>query len=74
MKKYYITSDKVGEFVARMYAAGVRVDVDPDKNELCVHKKEGGYEWIHVFDKSSFEGLCANFMEPTPQVEPNTLG
>lgn len=73
MRKYYITSDKIGEFVARMYAAGVRVDVQPKEKELCVHTKTG-YEWIQVFDKSSFEELCAAYMEPTSKVEPNTLG
>lgn len=73
MKKHYITADKIGEFVARMYAAGVRVDVKPEESELCIHTKTG-YEWIHVFGKSSFEELCAAYMEPTSKVEPNTLG
>lgn len=74
MKKYYITSDKVGEFVARLYAAGISVDTDPKSSQITVRKPDGGYEWIHVFDKGSFDGLCAVFLEPTSRVEPNTLG
>ena len=73
MKKHCITTDKIGEFVARMYAAGIRVDIQPKEKELCVHTKTG-YEWIQVFDKSSFEELCAAYMEPTSKVEPNALG
>lgn len=73
MSKYYITADKVGEFVARMYAAGVRVDTDPDTKELCIHKAEGGYEWVHVFNKNSFDELCCAFLTPTDNL-PNTEG
>lgn len=62
MKKYYITSDKVGEFVARMYAAGIRVDSDPEARQLTVNKPGGGYEWIYVFDKGSFDELCCAFL------------
>ena len=74
MNKFYITADKVGEFVAKMFAAGIKVNSDPSKKELCVHMKNGGYEWIHVFEKGSFDELCSNFLEPTCKVEPNTLG
>ena len=62
MEKYYITSDKVGEFIQRMYDAGIRVDGEPERNSLCLHKPEGGYEWIKVFSKGSFEELCCAFL------------
>lgn len=71
MNKYYITSDKVGEFVARLYAAGVRVDIKPKDNELCIHT-ETGYEWIHVFGKGSFDELCSAFLPKTDTL--NTEG
>lgn len=73
MKKYYITSDKVGEFVARMYATGIRVDAEPGTNQLIVHLQNGGYEWIHVFDKGSFDELCAAFLPKTDNL-PNVEG
>lgn len=73
MKKYYITSDKVGEFVARMYANGVRVDAEPDSSQLVVHLPNGGFEWIHIFGKSSFEELCSAFL-PICDTIPNTEG
>ena len=61
MNKYYITADKVGEFIQRMYEKGIRVDAEPGSTQLTVHKPEGGYEWIKVFSKSSFEELCKAF-------------
>lgn len=71
MNKYYITSDKVGEFVAKLYAAGVRVDIKPEENELCIHT-DAGYEWVHVFSKGSFDELCAAFLPKTDTL--NTEG
>ena len=62
MEKYYITSDKIGEFIQRMYDKGIRVDAEPGDNRLLLHKPEGGYEWIKVFAKGSFEELCCAFL------------
>ena len=61
MEKYYITSDKVGEFIQRMYEKGIRVDAEPKDSQLVVHLPGGGYKWIKVFNKSSFEELCNAF-------------
>lgn len=72
MEKFYITSDKVGEFVARMYAAGINVSVEPQSNQIVVTKPEGGYEWIRVFNKGSFDELCAALIPPTNN--PNSRG
>lgn len=62
MNKYYITADKVGEFIQRMYEKGIRVDAEPGDEQLAVHKPDGGYEWIKVFSKGSFEELCGAFI------------
>lgn len=62
MEKYYITSDKVGEFIQRMYEVGIRVDAEPEGDRLSLHKPEGGYEFITVFKKGSFDELCAAFL------------
>lgn len=59
--KFYITADKVGEFVSVMYAKGIRVDADPCRNEVIVHKGECEYEWIKVLSETSFEELCNAF-------------
>lgn len=61
MEKFYITSDKIGDFVQKMYEKGIRVDAAPKASQLTVHKPNGGYEWIKVFSKGSFEELCAAF-------------
>lgn len=63
MEKYYITSDKVGEFIQRMFDKGVHASVDPSMNQITVTKPSGGYEWIKVFRKGSFEELCKVFDE-----------
>ena len=62
MEKYYITSDKVGEFIQRMYDKGIRVDAEPEESRLSLRKPEGGYEFIRVFKKSSFDELCCAFL------------
>ena len=60
MNNLYITSDKIGEFVARLYAKGYKANVDPERQEICVTTKDG-YEWVKVFGKQSFEDLCNAF-------------
>ena len=64
MNKYYITSDKVGEFVAKLYAAGIEVKASPEEKQLTIHTS-CGYEWVQVFDKGSFDELCATFLPKT---------
>ena len=61
MSNYYITSDKIGEFVATMYAKGIKVEADPVNKELCVTKPTCGYEWIKILEDKSFEELCDMF-------------
>lgn len=68
MEKYYITCDKVGEFMQKMYEKGIQVDADPKSKQIVVHKTEGGYEWIKVFEKGSFEELCAAFLPKTSHI------
>ena len=58
MEKYYITSDKVGEFIQRMYDKGIRVDAEPEDNRLTLHKPEGGYEWIKVLRRVHLKNSC----------------
>ena len=62
MDKYYITEDKIAEFVARMWKEGVEVRVEPKSDQLTVCTKTGGYEWIKVFRKQSFEDLMNEFI------------
>ena len=73
MNKYYITSDKIGEFVARMYAAGIEVSVDPSAQLITIKKPERGYEWVQIFSESSFDELCSVFL-PKCDTIPNTEG
>lgn len=63
MEKYYITADKVGEFIQRMYEKGIKAEGDPKCQQITVTKPNGGYEWIKVYHKGSFEELCNMFDE-----------
>lgn len=64
MAKYYITEDKIADFVARMWKEGIRVDADPKDDELAV-RKNGVYHFIKVYRKGSFEALCDAFVSNT---------
>lgn len=61
MYKYYLTADKVGDFIAKMWQKGIAVSSDPKSKLITVSKPDGGYVWIHVFDKGSFDELCNTF-------------
>lgn len=65
MDKYYLTADKIGAFVERMWQAGIGVHVEPERKQLTIILPDGRYEWVHVFDKGSFDGLCNAFITPT---------
>ena len=63
MNNYYITEDKVGEFITTMYGKGIKVEADPKAEQLCITKPSGGYEWIKIYRKGSFDELCKMFDE-----------
>ena len=63
MENYFIKADKVGEFVAAMYAKGISVSACPKDAELTVTKPSGGYAWIKVIEETSVEELCNMFNE-----------
>ena len=44
-----------------MYDKGIKVEADPKKEELCITKPNGGYEWIKIYRKGSFDELCKMF-------------
>ena len=64
MKNLYITSDKVGEFIQRLYGKGIKAEANPEREEVCITLPQGGYEWIKIYRKGSFEELC-NMFNPT---------
>ena len=57
MYKYYITADKIGEFVAKLYARGRKVSIDPERGEVTI-SVEDSYEWVKVFNESSLDDIC----------------
>ena len=65
MKTFYLTADKVGDFIARMWQAGIEASIEPKSNQITIKGADGKYQWIHVFDKGSYEDLCNTFVSPT---------
>lgn len=62
MKKY-ITRDKLADFVDKMWAAGVRVDIEPQNGQVVVHLSTGKYEWVPVYEKTSYDALIASLLQ-----------
>lgn len=59
----YITKDKIADFVMKMWDAGIRVDVEPEKHQLCIHCKSGySYVWLPVYEKASYEELVDSIL------------
>lgn len=63
MEKVYITTDKIGEFIQRMYEKGIKAEADPKNQQVCVCKPNGGYEWVKILTNNSFEEVCNMFDE-----------
>jgi hypothetical protein len=64
MYKYYVTEDRIADFVSRMWAEGIKVSVDPKSSDIVVHKKDGGFEYVCVIKKNSFNELCDAIVSP----------
>ena len=54
MKKYYITSDKVGQFCQVMWNKGYVLIVRPDMGYISVEIAEGEYKQIYILPETSF--------------------
>jgi hypothetical protein len=63
----YITKDKIADFVMKLWEEGIRVDLEPDKKQLCIHLKKGGYKWLPVYEKASYDELIESFINPTEE-------
>lgn len=59
----YITKDKVADFVMKLWDKGIAVNLEPERKQLVIHKKDGGYEWVPVYEKASYDELVASFIE-----------
>lgn len=64
--RHYITSDKVGEFVQSMFAAGQHVQVDGDS--ISVRHSDHSYTFVEIFQKGSMEKLVSDILEKERQI------
>ena len=62
MKKY-ITRDKLADFIDKMWAAGVKVDTEPHNGQVVVHLPNGKYEWVPVYEKTSYDALISSLLQ-----------
>lgn len=63
MKKYYITSDKIGQFCQVMWNKGYIVIARPDRDYISVEITEGKYETVHILPETSFIDVVNMFPE-----------
>ena len=59
----YITTDKLPDFVAKMWDAGMRVDLTPKNNTIAVVDSHFHTEFVYVFDKQSYDSLVEGLIE-----------
>jgi hypothetical protein len=59
--KRYITSDKVGEFVQSLFAAGLKVQVDGDS--IAVHHSDHSFTFVEIYEKGTLEKLITDIIE-----------
>lgn len=68
MSNKYITRDKLADILEKMWSAGIRVDFEPQRKQITIHKPDGNYEWIPVYDKTSYDELIASLL-PSDNVD-----
>lgn len=63
MKKYYITSDKVGQFCQVMWNKGYVLIVRPDMGHISVEITGEKYERVDILSETSFIDVINVFPE-----------
>ena len=63
MKKYYITSDKVGQFCQVMWNKGYVLIVRPDMGHISVEITGAKYERVDILPETSFIDVINVFPE-----------
>ena len=58
-----ITKDMVADFVMKLWDKGITVHLEPERNQLVICKKNGGYEWLPVYEKATYDELVASFID-----------
>lgn len=65
----YITRDKLADFVEKMWDAGKRVDLSPEKSYLTVSDDSYGVEFVYVFEKRTYDALVEKFTKKEEPVD-----
>lgn len=69
MDNKYITRDKLTDFVDKMWDAGKRVDLYPNKGYIAVSDASYNTEYINVFDKRTYDSLIAELTKKVESVD-----
>ena len=59
----YITRDKLTDFVEKMWDAGMRIELTPERNVIAVIDSKYNTEYVEVFSKQSYDGLIESLIE-----------
>ena len=58
----YITRDQLADFVERMWAAGLRVESNPERGYLSVVDANYHTEYVNVVNEGHYEEMVAEFV------------
>lgn len=54
----YITKDKLADFVEKMWDAGIKCDLKPDRSSITLWSKDlDKVEYVDVVDKRTYDNL-----------------
>lgn len=68
MRKY-ITRDKLADFLEKMWDAGLRVDLNPEKRYLSIYDANFHAEYVDVVDAMRYEETVAECLEMAKAAE-----
>ena len=61
MVKKYITRDKLGDFLEKMWESGIKCDLDPHGSTIKLWSKDlDKVEYVDVVDKRTYDSLVSD--------------
>lgn len=63
MSRHIITRDKLADFIEKMWAAGVRVDLSPAKGYIQVYDPSFRSEFVDVVDTNNYDSMVGSLIE-----------
>lgn len=59
----YITRDKLTDFVEKMWDAGMRTELMPERSRILVYDSKLNIQYVEVFSEQSYDGIVESLIE-----------